>query len=109
VSTLVKATDNSFDPEVLKCDIPVLASFLAEWSVPCQNLRPVLVQIAASYEAQVKVVNVDIESNPVVASARNVLNVPTLILFKNGLEVVRLEGAQDRQTVVEAIKPYFDQ
>lgn len=109
MTTLVKATDNSFDPEVLKCDIPVLTFFWAEWSVPCQNLLPVLQEIATEYPAQVKVVSVDIESNPAVTSERNVLNVPTLVLFKNAQEVVRLHDPQEKEAILDAIMPYFDQ
>ncbi|MCG3211606.1 MAG: Thioredoxin [Anaerolineae bacterium] len=109
MTTLVNVTDNSFDPEVLKCDIPVLANFGAEWAAPSQNLLPVLQEIATEHSAQVKVVNVDIESNPAVTAVRNVLSVPTLILFKNAQEVVRLEGSRDKQGILNAINPYFDQ
>lgn len=109
MTTLVNATDNSFDPEVLKCDIPVLTNFGVEWSVVCQQMLPALQQIATEHEAQVKVVNVDIESNPGVTATRNVLTVPTLILFKNAQEVVRLEGAKDKQAILAAIESHFDQ
>lgn len=109
MTALATATDNSFDPEVLKCDIPVLAAFLADWSGPAAALKPALQELAAEHPEQLKVVEVDIESNPMVTSNYNVLNVPTLILFKNGQEVVRLGGGQTKESVLGIIAPYFDQ
>lgn len=109
MASLTNVTDFSFDPEVLKCDIPVLANFWAAWSVPAQQLQPQLEQLAARHAEQVKVVNVEIEDNPTVTSAYNILNLPTMVLFKNGLELVRLTGPQDQDSVLAAIQPYFDQ
>lgn len=109
MASLTNVTDFSFDPEVLKCDIPVLTNFWAEWSALAQQLQPQLERIAAEHAQQVKVVNVEIEDNPTVTSTYNVLNLPTLVLFKNGLELVRLTGVQDQDSILAAIQPYFDQ
>ena len=109
MASLTNVTDFSFDPEVLKCDIPVLANFWAAWSGLAQQLQPQLEQLAAAHTQQVKVVNVDIEDNPTVTSTYNVLNLPTLVLFKNGQELVRLTGSQDGASILAAIQPYFDQ
>ncbi|GAB4424375.1 MAG: thioredoxin TrxA [Anaerolineae bacterium] len=109
MASLTNVTDFSFDPEVLKCDIPVLAHFWAEWSGPARQLLPRLEQLAAAHGQQVKVVNVEIESNPTVTSAYNVLTLPTLLLFKNGQELVRLAGPQEPDAILAAIQPYFDQ
>ena len=73
---LVALTDNSFDAEVLKCDIPVLAEFLAEWSAPAQALAAQLAEIATKYEGRLKIVELEIEANPMVTSRYNVLNIP---------------------------------
>jgi len=108
VTTLLNVTDNSFDPHVLKCDIPVLANFWAEWSVSCQPIIVQLEELAAEHPEQVKVVNVEIEANPTVTSGYGVLNIPTLILFKNGQELTRLSGAQTKQSILDTIIPYFD-
>jgi thioredoxin 1 len=109
VTTLTQVTDYSFDPEVLKCDIPVLANFWAEWSVPAQELMPWLAELSAENPERVKVVSVEIEDNPRVTADYNVLTIPTLILFKNGQEILRLTGSRDRQAILEVISPYFDQ
>jgi thioredoxin 1 len=109
MSPFVNVTDYSFDAQVVKCDIPVLADFWAEWCEPCKAIEIYLEQIAAEQPERVKVVKLDIESNPTVTSFYNVLTIPTLILFKNGQEVVRINGPLSKQTVLEKIRPYFDQ
>ena len=109
MATLTRVTDYSFDPEVLKCDIPVLANFWAEWSVPAQKLMPWLAELAAENPERVKVVSVEIENNPRVTSDYNVLTIPNLILFKNGQEICRLSGSPGQEEILRTISPYFDQ
>jgi len=109
VAELINITDNSFDAQVLKCDIPVVADFWAEWCEPCKALEPALAEIANEFEERLKVVKVDIESNPTVTSDYKVLTIPTLIIFKNGQEVERLNGAQNRDSMLEKITPYLDE
>jgi thioredoxin 1 len=109
MTQFVNVTDASFDAEVLKCDIPVLADFWAEWCEPCKVLEPHLKEIAGDYPERVKIVKVDIETNPSVVSNYSVLTIPTLILFKNGLEVERINGLQSKKALLDRISPYFDQ
>jgi thioredoxin 1 len=108
MAALVSVTDHSFDAQVLKCDIPVLADFWAEWCGPCIALEPHLQEIAGEYSEQIKIVKVDIESNPTVTSNYSVLTIPTLILFKNGQEVERIMGLQSKQALLEKITPHFN-
>ena len=76
---------------------------------PCQAINEHLTQITGENLERVKAVGVDIESNPTVTANYNVLKIPTLILFKNGQEVTRLEGNQTKRSILEAISPHFDQ
>jgi thioredoxin 1 len=108
MATLVHVTDNSFDAEVLKSDIPVIADFWAEWCAPCKTVDAYLSDIAAQYPEQLKVVTVDIEANPVVTSNYHVLNLPTLILFKFGQPVERMVGTLPKQAILDKVLPYLD-
>jgi thioredoxin 1 len=108
MAILAHVTDNSFDAEVLKCDIPVIADFWAEWCRPCKVVDAHLDEIAAEHPDLLKIVKVDIEANPVVTSNYAVLNIPTLILFKNGQPVERMVGALSLATIREKVLPYLD-
>ncbi len=106
---LVYVSDNSFDAEVLKCDIPVLAAFLTTWSAPSQTLAEQLIQLAADYQDRLKFVGLDIEANPTVTSQYHVFNVPTLILFKFGQEVARLSGMISTTELLDQVTPFLDE
>lgn len=108
MAELVNVTDNSFDAQVLKCDIPVVADFWAEWCEPCKPVESFLNEIAAEYAEQLKVVKVDIEDNPKVTSDYGVLTIPTVIVFKFGQEVERLNGMQTKESLLKKIRPHLD-
>jgi thioredoxin 1 len=109
VTELISVTDHSFDAQVLKCDIPVIADFWAEWCEPCIALESPLQEIAADYAEQLKIVKVDIESNPTTTSDYKVLTIPMLIIFKNGQEVERINGTQTKMSLLDKIKPHLNQ
>ena len=68
-----------------------------------------LVQLAADYQDRLKIVELDIEANPTITSKYNVLNVPTLILFKFGQEVARFGGAISTAELLEQVSPFLDE
>ena len=107
MASLLELTDNSFDAQALKSDILVIADFWAEWCIPCQALDPVLEEIANRYPGQVKTVKVNIDECPAATSNYEVLNLPTLILFHNGVVVERMDGDQAKSTLKDRVNFYL--
>src|SRR6188474_3977516 len=99
----VKATDASFEQEVLKSDTPVLVDFWAEWCGPCRMIGPSLEDIAKEMDGKLKVVKVNIDENPATPSRYNVRSIPTLLLFKNGQVAATKIGAEPKQKLVSWI------
>jgi thioredoxin 1 len=79
--------------ELLNSETPVLVDFFAEWCGPCKMMAPELKKLVGMHGDQLKVIKVDIDKNPQAASAYNVNSVPTLILFRKGLQLWRQSGA----------------
>ncbi len=100
MTNFIETTDNQFDVHVLKCDIPVLAHFWATGHSGSAKLELVLGEIATIYGEQIKIVKVNIATNPTMTSVYGVVNLPTLILFKNGLLVARVEGLVDKNELL---------
>jgi len=97
-------TDATFTSEVLKSDKPVLVDFWADWCQPCRKVEPLLSEIAREMGDKVTVVKLDIDANPEVTRAYQVLSVPTLTVFKGGEPVQSLVGARPKGDLIRLIE-----
>ena len=89
----VAVTDATFDAEVKNSDIPVVVDFWAEWCGPCKQIGPALEELSNEMDGKIKVVKVDVDSNPNSAVAMGVRGIPALFIFKNGEVVSNRSGA----------------
>jgi thioredoxin 1 len=90
-------TDQSFATDVLGSDSPVLVDFWAEWCGPCRMIGPALEEISASLGEKVKIVKLNVDENPGIASKYGIMSIPTLMIFKNGEMASRQVGAAPKQ------------
>lgn len=95
----VSVTSENFESEVVKSDIPVIVDFWAEWCVPCRMVGPVLEELGKSHAGKVKVVKVNVDEAPDLASEYGIVSIPTMITFLNGEEKSRLVGAAPKETL----------
>jgi len=100
---IVELTNDNFDKEVIQAEMPVLVDFWAPWCPPCKALTPALAEIAAGSEERFKVAKVNVDVCPEIASRWNVMNIPTMILLKDGKEAARLVGLMSKQKILERI------
>ncbi|HGG58512.1 MAG TPA: thioredoxin TrxA [Gammaproteobacteria bacterium] len=95
---LTDLSDDNFEDEVLKSDIPVLVDYWAEWCGPCKMIGPILEEIAEEYTGRLKVAKLDIEANSSTPSKYSIRGIPTLMLFKNGeVEAVKVGALNKSQ------------
>jgi len=107
MNNFTEAVDSSFSAEVLQCDVTIITHFWAEWSAPSKQIEPQLKELAAEYGQHIKIVKMEIEANPVTVSHYEVLTVPTLIIFKNGIPIDRLVGVKPKAELMAKLLPYM--
>ena len=100
-------TDTSFKDEVIESEIPVLVDFWAPWCGPCRMVSPVVDEISEEYDGQVKVVKVNTDENPSVASQYGIRSIPTLMIFKGGQRVDMVVGAVPKTTLANTLGKYL--
>ncbi len=105
----IHITDGTFEEEVLKNDVPVLADFWAEWCGPCRTIAPILEEIAEEYEGRLKIAKINVDENPEAPVRFGIQGIPTLILFKDGKPVERLVGAMPKDRLLSHIRPHLSQ
>jgi len=81
---IVYVTDDSFEQEVLKSEIPVLVDYWAEWCGPCKMIAPILDEIVGEYAGKLKVAKLNIDENSATPPKYGIRGIPTLMIFKDG-------------------------
>ena len=100
-------SDADFASEVLGAKEPVLVDFWAEWCGPCKAMDPILDDLSVELAGKVKIVKLDVETNPATVVTYNVRAMPTLIVFKDGAPVDMKVGAgQSRVQLVKWLESH---
>jgi thioredoxin 1 len=97
-------TDADFQAEVLESERPVLVDFWAPWCGPCRVVAPVLEEMAGE-RAELKIVKVNIDENQQIAMDFQILAIPTMVLFRNGAEAKRIQGAMPKKRLEAELEP----
>jgi thioredoxin len=100
-------TFTSFSDLLSQSTVPVLVDFYATWCGPCQMMAPILQQVNGQLQGQIKIVKIDTDRYPQIASQHQIHALPTLVLFKQGQPVERIEGVQTAAQLVQRVQPHL--
>ncbi len=104
MAAITEVTDTNFQAEVLESDVPVLVDFWAPWCGPCRLVAPVLEEIAAERD-DLRIVKLNTDDNQQTAAAYGIMAIPTMMLFRNGAEAKRIQGAMPKKRLEAELEP----
>jgi len=96
-------TDSNFD-ELLKSGKPLVVDFWAEWCGPCKMIGPIVEDLAHDYEDKVIIGKLDVDDNNDVTTRFGIRNIPTILFFKDGVQVDKQVGATQKSVMVQKIE-----
>jgi thioredoxin 1 len=99
-----EVSDTTFQAEVLESDTPVLVDFWAPWCGPCRVVAPVLEEIANERD-DIRIVKLNVDDNQQTAAQFGILAIPTMVLFRNGAEAKRIQGAMPKKRLEAELEP----
>jgi thioredoxin 1 len=100
---VAEVTDQDFGAEVIGADLPVLVEFTADWCPPCRQMGPVLSALAFEEGERLKVVQLDVDTNPQTTLRYGVLAMPTFMVFRGGEPVRSMVGARPKRRLLEEL------
>lgn len=108
MSDHVDVTDDTFQAEVLESSVLTITDLWAEWCGPCKRLAPILDEIATEYAGQIRVVKLDVDSNPNVPSQFGVMGIPTLLVHKDGQLLETIVGFQPKERLLPKLLKHLN-
>lgn len=101
----IKKQFSNFEELVSSSDLPVLVDFYAPWCGPCRMMAPIVEQVNAQMSQRLRVVKINTDNYPKLASQYQIHALPTLVLFKHGQPVERIEGAIPAVQLIQRLQP----
>ncbi len=101
--SILTCDSKNFHEIVLQSDIPVLVDFYADWCGPCKMMAPILEELSQEFEGKIKIVKINVDSNPNLSSEYGVMSIPNMILFENGNQKENIVGARSKQDLINQL------
>jgi thioredoxin 1 len=102
--SVFKITKHNFEQEVTNSDKPVLLDFWASWCGPCRMVGPIVEQVAEETINTAKVGKINVDEEPELAQAFNIMSIPTLVVMKHGKVVHSAVGVKPKQAILSMLQ-----
>ena len=104
MSKVIEVSDQSFDSEVIKSELPTEVDFWAPWCFPCRIVSPIYDKLAEEYEGKFKFCKINVDENQLVASKYKIMSIPMQYFFVNGEKVEEILGAVSEKVIRDTVE-----
>lgn len=102
--SVITITSKNFEEEVSKSEVPVLLDFWASWCGPCKMVSPIVDEVADEVQGRAKVGKVNVDEEQELASAFQIMSIPTLVVIQNGKLVNQAVGVRSKSEILDMLK-----
>lgn len=92
---------------IINSEIPVLVDFYADWCGPCKQMPPILKDVKSDLKECIKIIKVNVDKNPFIATKYQIRSIPTIIIFKNGEPIWTGVGLHQANELKSIIRKYI--
>ena len=105
---MLEVTVDNFKKEILDSEKPAIIDFWAPWCMPCKIIAPIVEALAKDMHGTVKVGKMNVDDHPELATELSILNIPTIIIFKDGKEVSRIIGVNSKEAITAKVRSVIE-
>ena len=106
-ANITTLTTSTFDEVIGSSTEPIVVDFWADWCGPCKMIAPILEEIATEHSGKVKVAKLNVDEDPDLARRFDVMSIPTLIVFKDGVVAKRMVGAKGKGQLLQELSEFL--
>ena len=99
--SVLTCNNKNFHEVVLQSEIQVLVDFYADWCGPCKMMSPILEELDQEFDGKIKIVKINVDNNPELASEYGVMSIPNMIIFEGGKQKENVVGARSKQELIK--------
>jgi thioredoxin 1 len=103
-----EVTTSTWDDEVIKAQGLVMIDFWAAWCGPCRMISPTVEELSKEYSGKIKVLKLNTDENSDIASRYQVMGIPTIMFFKDGIKIDQIVGVVPKQLLKSKIESFLD-
>jgi len=103
MAEVIELNADTFEREVIDCELPVLVDCWAPWCQPCLIVAPIVEEVAKEYQGKVKFCKLNVDENSDIAARYGIMSIPTLLIFKEGKVVDQIIGAVPKEMIKEKL------
>lgn len=105
---IVEVTTSTWDNEVIKFQGLVMIDFWAAWCGPCRLISPTVEELSKEYGKKIKVLKLNTDENSDIASRYQVMGIPTIMFFKDGIKLDQIVGVVPKQFLKSKIESFLN-